>query len=300
MRPAALLAALSLLLAAACTSGEQAGPDVEVLGSFGDRPTVRFPEGMPPADLRFAELMAGTGAEIGGNDLVVAHYTTHVWDGKDNRLLASSFNQGAPASFALGQSITGVGRALRGHKVGSRVVAVVPPEEGYGPNPPGGMTAEDELFYVVDVLGSFPPGAAARGEGGPGVLDGVRIAGASGARPSLALPRSRPPADLRSKVLIRGAGAKTRAGQLLVTQYEGKVWESGAVFDSTWRSGHPRAFRIGKGAVIAGWDRALVGVPVGSRVALIVPPRFGYENGLPPTIRPGDTLVFVVDVLAAY
>ncbi|GAA0818526.1 FKBP-type peptidyl-prolyl cis-trans isomerase [Streptosporangium amethystogenes subsp. fukuiense] len=298
MRPTALLAALSLVLVTACASGDgQAGPEVEVLGSFGDRPTVRFPEGAPSGGLKFTELMTGTGAEIGGNDLVVAQYTAHVWDGKDNRLLASSFNQGAPASFPLNQTITGVGKALRGHKVGSRVVVAVPPEEAYGPNPPGGMTVEDELFYVVDVLGAFPPGAAAKG--GSGALDGVRVTGTSGGRPVISLPDSAPPADLRSKILVRGAGAETRAGQLIVTQYESRVWGKD-VSDSTWAAGHPKAFQIGKGRVIAGWDRALVGVPVGSRVLMVVPPRFGYENGLPPSVEPGETLVFVVDVLAAY
>lgn len=298
MRPTALLVALSLALVSACGSGDgQAGPDVEVLGNFGDRPTVRFPGGAPSGGLRFTELMTGTGAEIGGNDLVVAQYTAHVWDGEDNRLLASSFNQGAPASFPLNQTITGVGKALRGHKVGSRVVASVPPEEAYGPNPPGGMTAEDELVYVVDVLGTFPPSAA--GKGGSGVLDGVEITGASGERPVISLPGGAPPAGLRSRILRRGAGAATRAGQLLVVQYEGKVW-GGELSDSTWADGQPKAFQIGKGRVVEGWDRTLVGVPVGSRVAMIVPPRFGYRNGLPPALKPGETLVFVVDILAAY
>ncbi|MFF5205535.1 FKBP-type peptidyl-prolyl cis-trans isomerase [Streptosporangium sp. NPDC000396] len=301
MRIPVLIAALSLTLVGACTSAEgQAGPDIEVIGDFGDKPTVRFPEGRPPSDLRIREQVAGTGSVIKGNDLVVAHYTAHVWDGEDNRLLASSFNQGAPASFPLGPSIAGVGKALKGHRVGSRVVAAIPPEDGYGPNPPGGMTADDELFYVVDVLGAFPPDAAARGRGGPGVLAGVKVAGASGERPALTLPRAKPPTRLQSRILIQGTGAKTRPGQLLVTQYEGRIWGSGASFDSTWDSGQPKSFQIGKGGVIAGWDRALVGVPAGSRVAVIVPPGLGYENGLPPLIKPTDTLVFVVDVLAAY
>ncbi|MEU4832973.1 FKBP-type peptidyl-prolyl cis-trans isomerase [Streptosporangium sp. NPDC023615] len=300
---AALLTAFSLVTVAACTSGEgPAGPDVEVVGNFGERPTVRFPEGVPAPGLRFTELMTGTGARVGADDLVVAQYTAHVWDGKDNRLLASSFNQGAPASFPLNGTLTGVGKALRGHAVGSRVIASIPPEEGYGPNPPGGMTARDELFYVVDVLGTFPPGAAAGGEPAAGArgLGGVRVTGPPGGRPALSVPRSAPPATLRSGILLRGTGAEVRAGQLVVTQYEGRVWRGGAVFDSTWATGRPRAFQIGRGRVIAGWDRALVGVPVGSRVALVVPPALGYEDGLPPSIRPGDTLVFVVDVLAAY
>ncbi|OUC90911.1 FKBP-type peptidyl-prolyl cis-trans isomerase [Streptosporangium minutum] len=301
MRVPPLLAAFSLVLVAACTSaGGQGGPEIEVLGDFGVKPKVVFPDGEPAGDLRVREQMVGTGSVIKGDDLVVAHYTAHVWDGEDNRLLASSFNQGAPAAFPLGHSIAGVGKALRGHRVGSRVVAAIPPGEGYGPNPPGGMTADDELFYVVDVLGAFPPDAAARGRGGGGTLAGVKVAGGPGERPVLTLPRERPPARLRSKVLIRGAGPRTQAGQLLVTQYEGRIWGSGASADSTWEAGQPKAFQIGNGSVIPGWDKALVGVPVGSRVAVVVPPGLGYGKGLPPLIKPTDTLVFVVDVLAAY
>ncbi|MDP9867516.1 MULTISPECIES: FKBP-type peptidyl-prolyl cis-trans isomerase [Streptosporangium] len=300
MRTPPLLAALSLVLAAACTSaGGRPGPDIEVLGDFGVRPKVVFPEGEPAGDLRIREQMAGTGNVIKGGDLVVAHYTAHVWDGADNRLLASSFNQGAPASFPLGRSISGVGKALQGRRVGSRVVAAIPPGEGYGPNPPGGMTADDELFYVVDVLGAFSPDAAARGRGGPGALAGVEIGGGSGERPAVSLPDARPPAELRSKVLIRGDGPRIQAGQLLVTQYECRVWGTGAA-ESTWGDGQPKAVRIGDGSVIPGWDKALVGVPVGSRVAMVVPPALGYRDGLPPLVKPSDTLVFVVDVLAAY
>ncbi|WP_449062860.1 FKBP-type peptidyl-prolyl cis-trans isomerase [Planomonospora algeriensis] len=300
MRPRALLVVLSLALACGCTAGGRTGPDITVGGDFGAEPEIGFPAGGPPDSLRVREQMAGTGAVVEPGDLVVAHYTAHVWDGGDNRLVASSFDQGVPASFPLNQAVTGVGKALQGHRVGSRVVAAIPPQEGYGPNPPGGMSARETLFYVIDVLGAFPAGAAAQGSGGSGELAGVKITGGSGERPVLTLPGGRPPAGLETEVLIRGRGAKTQAGRLLVVQYEGRVWGSGAVLDSTWRTGRPKAFRIGKGAVIPGWDRALTGVPVGSRVAVVVPPALGYRQGLPPLVKPSDTLVFVVDVLAAY
>ncbi|GAA3447229.1 FKBP-type peptidyl-prolyl cis-trans isomerase [Planomonospora venezuelensis] len=301
-RPLAAPAAVLLLAAAAgCTAGDGgAAQSVRAESSFGAKPTITFPGGEPPADLQVGEQMTGTGNVIKANDLVIAHYTAHVWDGEDNRLLASSFNQGAPASFPLNQSITGVSKALRGHRVGSRVVAAIPPGEGYGPNPPGGMGAGDALFYVIDVLGAFSPGAAATGTGGPGELAGVKITGGPGERPALTLPDDEPPAGLRTEVLVQGRGAKVQPGQLIVAQYEARVWGSESSAESTWAAGQPRAFTIGNGSVIKGWDRALTGVPVGSRVAMVVPPGLGYDKGLPPLIKPADTLVFVVDVLAAY
>ncbi|MBG0833059.1 FKBP-type peptidyl-prolyl cis-trans isomerase [Planomonospora sp. ID67723] len=300
-RFAAPVAAVLLASAAGCTSGDgEVAQSVRAESSFGAKPAITFPEGEPPVNLQVGEQMTGTGNVIEANDLVVAHYTAHVWDGEDNRLLASSFNQGAPASFPLSQSITGVSKALRGHRVGSRVVAAIPPGEGYGPNPPGGMTAGDALFYVIDVLGAFSPGAAATGAGGPGELAGVRVTGGPGERPALTLPKAGPPAGFRAEILVHGKGAKVKPGQLVVTQYEGRVWGAATSFESTWAAGRPKSFTIGNGSVIKGWDRALTGVPVGSRVVMVLPPGLGYDKGLPPLIKPADTLVFVVDVLAAY
>nr|BFE80013.1 hypothetical protein GCM10020093_026140 [Planobispora longispora] len=250
-------------------------------------------------DLQVGEQMTGTGAVVGSDDLVVAHYTAHVWDGADNPLLASSFNQGAPASFPLSQSLTGVSKALRGHRVGSRVVAAIP-RGGLRSQPAGRHGRRQRAVLRHRRARRLPPGATATGAGGPGSLAGVEVGGGPGERPVVTAPRGTPPSGFRSKVLIQGKGARVQAGQLVVTQYEGRVWGADSSFESTWRARQPRAFRVGGGGVIKGWERALIGVPVGSRVVMIVPPDLGYDKGLPPLIKPSDTLVFVVDVLAAY
>jgi peptidylprolyl isomerase len=70
------------------------------------------------------------------------------------------------------------------------------------------------------------------------------------------------------------------------------------VFDSSWESGSPATFEIGTGAVIPGWDEGLVDQTVGSQVLLVIPPAKGYPKGSPDgSIKPTDTLVFVVDIL---
>jgi peptidylprolyl isomerase len=72
------------------------------------------------------------------------------------------------------------------------------------------------------------------------------------------------------------------------------------VFDSSWARGFPLAFVLGAGQVIAGWEQGLGGHTVGSRVLLTVPAALGYGNaGRPPDINGTDTLVFVVDIIAA-
>ncbi|MFC4121089.1 FKBP-type peptidyl-prolyl cis-trans isomerase [Nonomuraea zeae] len=295
-RTVALL--LASLIPAACT-GEAAGAlDLKVGGTFGARPSIVFPGGKPAAGLQVDELATGKGAPLRKDDVAIVQYTAHVWDGAENRLVDSSFNRGTPAAFPVGELLPGLDRALQGRRVGSRIIAAIPPEDGFGANPPQGIEADDELFYVIDILGAHPKGASV--EGGGGSLAGVRVTG--GARPGLAVPAGAPPAAFEAKVLDRGAGRRTQAGQLVVTQYEGAIWSRRRIFDATWSTGRPKAFKIGDGSVLKAWDKALVGVPVGSRVLMIVPPAYGYgATGQPAYgIKGSDTLVFVVDVLAAY
>lgn len=294
MRRAALLA---LVLAVGCAQA-RADLDLKVGGPFGARPTIAFPDGKPSAELRIDQLAAGGGAALRQDDVAIVQYTAHVWDGRQNRLVDSSFNRGTPAAFPVGRMLPGLDAALRGRRVGSRVAAAIPPADGFGANPPRGLDPDGGLLYVIDILGTHHKGVSAATSGGD--LAGVEVRG--GARPSIRLPATAPPRRFAAKVLARGKGPRTEAGQLVVTQHEGVVWDGGRVFDSTWRAGQPKAFTLGDGSVIKAWDEALVGVPTGSRVAMIVPPAYGYgEAGQPAFgIRGADTLVFVVDVIAAY
>ncbi|TMR95890.1 FKBP-type peptidyl-prolyl cis-trans isomerase [Nonomuraea basaltis] len=298
LRRAVALLLLAPLMTAGCTDEPAGALDLKVGGAFGARPTVVFPGGRPAAGLQVDELATGKGARLEQDDVAIVQYTAHVWDGRQNRLVDSSFNRGTPAAFPVGRLLPGLDRALRGRTVGSRVIAAIPPEDGFGPNPPRGIQPADELFYVVDILGAHPKGASIEGRGGS--LAGVRVTG--GARPRLAVPATAPPARFAARVLDRGGGRRTQAGQLVVTQYAGAIWSRRRVFDATWTTGQPKAFRIGDGSVIKAWDKALVGVPVGSRVLMIVPPSYGYGAPGHPAygITGSDTLVFVVDVIAAY
>jgi peptidylprolyl isomerase len=276
---------------------------MRVGGAFGARPTIEFPAGRPATALQVEQLAAGKGAALDKDDVAIVQYTAHVWDGGENRLVDSSFTRGAPAAFPVGDLMPGLDRALQGRRVGSRVIAAIPPADGFGVNPPEGVEPDDDLFYVIDILGAYAKGASVKGasvKGRGGSLAGVRVSGA--ARPGLAVPATAPPTRFASKVLVRGSGRRTHAGQLLVTQYEGAVWRQRRIFDATWSTGRPKAFKIGDGSVIKGWDQALLGVPVGSRVLMIVPPDYGYgPSGQPDFhISATDTLVFVVDVLAAF
>src|SRR5664279_686837 len=124
--------------------------------------------------------------------------------------------------------------------------------------------------------------------------------GVFGQKPTLTFPSSAPPPSLQRVVLSEGTGPVTKKGDWLITNYLGQVW-GGKVFDNSYDRKATSAFQIGKGKVVPGWDTALVGVPVGSRVLLTLPPADGYGSGgnSGAGIKGTDTLVFVVDIVKA-
>ena len=99
--------------------------------------------------------------------------------------------------------------------------------------------------------------------------------------PTITVPDAEPPTELIVQPLIEGDGAVVEAGQTITVHYTGVIWDTGAVFDSSWESGSPATFEIGTGAVIPGWDEGLVGQTVGSQILLVVPPAKGYPEGSP-------------------
>ncbi len=127
------------------------------------------------------------------------------------------------------------------------------------------------------------------------------VSGAFGERPSLTFPDGIPSDSLQVSVLSAGGGRTVEAGDFLGVDVLGQVW-AGDVLQSTFDGTMPMTFQIGTGAVIPGWDQALVGQPVGSRVLVTVPPSLAYgENGYPDGGIPGSvTLAFVFDILGAY
>jgi FKBP-type peptidyl-prolyl cis-trans isomerase len=122
------------------------------------------------------------------------------------------------------------------------------------------------------------------------------VSGATDKKPKVAKGKGDPPKDLKVKVLKKGSGQTVKTGDSLNANYHGQLW-NGKEFDSSWKRGQPATFQIGTHKVIKGWDEALVGKKVGSRVEIVVPPSKGYgKQGQPPTIPGNATLVFVVDL----
>ncbi len=122
-------------------------------------------------------------------------------------------------------------------------------------------------------------------------------AGRTGSAPTVVVPPGAPPTQLESADLITGTGATAKAGDNITVQYVLATYSSHKVIQSSWTS-QPFPFTLGAGQVIAGWDQGVVGMQVGGRRELIIPPSLGYHATSPgPGISANDTLVFVVDLL---
>ncbi|MBR4399925.1 MAG: FKBP-type peptidyl-prolyl cis-trans isomerase [Aeriscardovia sp.] len=106
--------------------------------------------------------------------------------------------------------------------------------------------------------------------------------------------------ELVCKELVKGDGATVEKGDTVTVNYSGVVWGKKAPFDSSFARKSPASFPIGKGMLIRAWDETLIGKTVGSRLLIIAPSDYAYgKSGVPEAgIAGGDTLVFVVDILA--
>jgi peptidylprolyl isomerase len=118
-------------------------------------------------------------------------------------------------------------------------------------------------------------------------------------KPKVKVPSGKPPKKLVIKDLIPGTGQAAKAGDKITVNYIGVDFANGKPFDNSYDRGQPFPFQLGGGQVIPGWDRGLVGMKVGGRRELVIPPSLAYgPQGQPPVIKPNETLVFVVDLLS--
>ncbi len=122
-------------------------------------------------------------------------------------------------------------------------------------------------------------------------------AGTFGKEPTVTVPPGAPPTVLESSDLIVGSGPAAKDGDSVTVQYVLATYSSDKVIQASWTS-QPFTFTLGQGQVIPGWDKGVVGMKVGGRRELVIPPSLGYGATSPGAgIAANDTLVFVVDLL---
>lgn len=116
--------------------------------------------------------------------------------------------------------------------------------------------------------------------------------------PTVEVPAGEPPTELKITDLVEGDGEEAVTGMWVLVHYTGVAWSTGKEFDSSWKRGEPFPFPLGGGQVIQGWEEGIEGMKVGGRRQLIIPPDKGYgDAGAGSDIKPGETLIFVCDLI---
>lgn len=310
-RALAVMAAVPLIFfAAACGSDSGAGggaaeggqAKVKVAGTVGAKPTVTFPAGQPAKTSSYEVLSAGTGPAVKAGDKLIVNLTVYDWDGKQNAFQGSTYDNKQPETIPVNEQLPQVLReGFTKVKHGGRLLAVLAADSDSAQQQQAQQQSTPTKVFVLDVVGT-PPEAlkAATGKETDERIKGVEVEQPGGDKaPTLTTKtKEKPSKELVVKTLIEGSGAKVAEGNTLTVHYTGKIWGTDKEFDSSWSRSEPASFPLGN--VIQGWQKGLVGVPVGSRVVMSIPPEMGYGAQEQQNIPANSTLVFVVDVLAAY
>jgi peptidylprolyl isomerase len=306
-RLAALGGVLLLSTAGLAACGEDDGSDasaagleaVTVEGDPGKEPEVTFEDQVSPGEVESEVITEGDGEELAEGDNAFAH----IWmgNGFTQEKAFSTYDAESPELLTWADLGEPFQEAIEGHTVGSRVAVAASAEDTYGEggNPQLGIGNKDGIVIVVDLLGKV--GTEPTGEErepakwAPTLVeDGGTITGLD------FTDANKPSKNLLDTTLVKGEGPVVEKGQTIAVDYLGQVYDAKKPFDESY-SKQPTSFPIGTGAVVKGWDQALVGRAVGSRVLLSIPPDLGYgeEGNKDAGIKGTDTLYFVVDILAA-
>lgn len=114
------------------------------------RPGIIVPDAAAPTDVVSQTLIAGSGPVVTGDEPVRVNYTGLTW--AERTVFDTTWDK-TPASFDLDTTLPAFAEALIGQTVGSQVLVVIPPDQGYGSEAQATIPADSTLVFVVDILG---------------------------------------------------------------------------------------------------------------------------------------------------
>jgi len=269
---------------------------VDATGGFGEAPEVTIPSPWAIDSTRTKILVQGTGATIDTAGYVDVNY--YGVDARTGELFDDSYSRGTSVSFPLNGVVPGFAKGLTGQKVGTRLIIAMPGADGYDSsngNPNAGIEIGDTLVFVVDILKtqfSQPTGTTV-------TVTDSSLPTVSGdlESPTVNIPQGAAPTSLVVQPLITGPDADVvvNQGDGIVVDYAEYIWDSRKMVRQTYGFS---PLRGNLSDTIPGWQQALVGQPLGSRLLLVVPPDQAYPQGAPKIgIPQGSTMVYVIDIL---
>tara|TARA_B100000700_G_scaffold38872_3_gene38870 strand:- start:716 stop:1588 length:873 start_codon:yes stop_codon:yes gene_type:complete len=224
--------------------------------------------------LKYEIMTMGNGEKPNATDKVEVHYHGTLEDGT---VFDSSVDRGQTITFPLNRVIKGWTEGLQLMPVGSKFKFTIPPELGYGSRDLGTIPPNSTLIFEVELFNIEKP-----------FVD-----------TDFSLPAEETALDSGLRYLdhIAGTGDEAKTGDNVSVHYSGYLAD-GTKFDSSHDRGQPFSFPLGGGRVIKGWDQGIVGMKLGGKRTLIIPPDLGYgERGAGGVIPPNATLMFEVELL---
>ncbi|RSX51060.1 peptidylprolyl isomerase [Bifidobacterium goeldii] len=264
-------------------------PGITASGELGKKPTISFATPKTVDDNSYAILQKGDGETIGAKDRVCAQgiYVS----AKDGSEMGSTWEKNTP-DCSLDMSTLDDTNVYKELIVGQKINTTI----AIGIN--DSNSSGTSYIMVLTLVSKTTDGTHATGDKVADVpADLPKVTLAKNGKPSIDMNGYKGSDSLVAQPLIKGKGAEVQESNTVKVQYTGWLLD-GTQFDSSWDKGTPISFSLSQ--VVKGWTQGLTGQTVGSQVLLVVPPDLGYGDKATGSIPANSTLVFVVDILAAY
>jgi peptidylprolyl isomerase len=275
------------------TPSGAASESVEVSGELGSLPVVAFDAPLTAEATERSVVIDGDGETVKTGDTVQVQYSI-LNGGTAINVAGTDYTEATLTDLPVdeAQFLPGIVKTLECSTVGSRVVGVIPPADAFGEAGSSqlGIEPDQSMVFVVDIVGIKEPLVP-----GAWTEDVPEVTFAEDGTPVVTLPSPEAPTELLEAVLVEGDGEVVEAGQTVTIDYQGTNWATGEVFDQSY--GKEPLVRP-TSIYVPGFQAALVGQKIGSTVIVTIPPEYGY--GTEPTSNGlgGETLVFVIHIIA--
>lgn len=286
------------------TEGD-ASATVKANGPFGEDPAATFPTPLVPDGVEVSTIKAGEGEIVYPGEYATVAIT--FFDGTTGESLGESYDEVTPLVIRAGESLSQIGYAVECQTVGSRVAVTMTGKDlwGMGNVNESTVAADRSMVMVIDIRDSLLGKAYG--------VDQLPTAGlpavvtAPDGTPGITVPAADAPTSVKISLLKKADGKVVEAGDTVYVHFLRVSWDDSSPPKSTWEDyGNPSRFQLvaydaatGGGSPQVILD-ALVGQNVGSQVILVMPPAYGFaEAALPEGVGPGETLVYVFDILGA-
>lgn len=272
---------------------------ISAKGKPGSKPEISFDTPLKVENQSHQVIQKGDGDVIQDGDRVCTRSVAI--DSKTGKEINSTWDEEKPeCSIVIDKtSIPAYYDVFRGQKINTTIAIGIDDQQEGGQSGSSKDSQGSSYIMALTFVSKTKDLKRAEGEKVKDVpADLPKISLSNTGKPSLDLNNYKPTNTLVSQTLIKGKGAKVGEHQTISANYTGWIASDGKQFDSSWDRGQAADFSLDQ--VVKGWQQGLAGQTVGSQVLVIVPPDLGYGDQEKSGIPANSTLIFVVDILAAY